>query len=158
MTRRQTIQVVLEVDLLEHEQIVPEPLHPLVDQRPAPAERLANEEHAQALWDALRADPVRYAEFVRMIIVETLDTYESRRRLVPLAQIPDPTLAGYQLLRELVPHLPAATQAHFQRALQERRFTNSTHSVFNAVEVTPLHIRVEYPGTPASPDLVSNPQ
>jgi len=149
MPRTQTIQVVIEVELTEYEQIIPHPPHPVVAQRPSPAEQLANEGHEQVLLDMLRADPAQYAKFVRFLLAEVLGTYEAKRQLVALAQISDAPEAGYSLLRDLVPRLPPAAHAYFHRAQQQQRFVQSVESVFNAVEVTPLRIRVEYPVPPA---------
>jgi hypothetical protein len=148
MARTQTIQVVIEVELTEHAQIIPHPLPQVVARRLTLAEQQANEGHEQALLEVLRADATRYAEFVRLLLGETLASYEAKRQLVALAQIPDVTEAVYTLLRELVPRLPAAAQAYFHRAQQQHQFVQSVESVFNAVEVTPLRIRVEYPVLP----------
>jgi hypothetical protein len=144
MARTQTIQVVIEVELTEHEQIIPHPLPQVVARRPTLAERQANEGHEQALLEVLRADPERYAEFVRLMLGETLASYEAKRQLVALAQIPDATEAMYTLLRELVSRLPSAAQVYFHQS-QQHRFVQSVEGVFNALEMTPLRIRVEYP-------------
>jgi len=98
MARTQTIQVVIEVELTEHAQIIPHPLPPVVAQRLTPAEQQANEGHEQALLEVLRADPARYAEFIHLLLGETLAGYEAKRQLVALAQIPDATEAVYTLL------------------------------------------------------------
>jgi len=108
MPRTQTIQVVIEVELTEYEQIIPHPPHPVVAQRPSPAEQLANEGHEQALLDMLRADSAQYAKFVRFLLAEVLGTYEANRQLVALAQISDAPEAGYSLLLDVVPRLPPA--------------------------------------------------
>lgn len=149
MTRTQTIQIVIEVQLTEHAQIIPHPPHPVVARHASPAERFANEGHEQALLETLRADPERYAEFIRLLLVEVLAEYEANRQLVALAQIPDSAVAGYNLLQDLVPRLSPAAQAYFHRAQREQRFADTVESVFNVVEVVPLRIRVEYPFLPA---------
>lgn len=149
MARTQTIQVVIEVELTEHAQIIPHPLPPVVARRLTPAEQRENEGHEQALLEVLRADPARYAEFIHLLLGEVLATYAAKRQLVALAQISDATEAVYTILQELVPRLPSAAQAYFHRAQQQHRFVQSVESVFNALEVTPLRIRVDYSVNPS---------
>ena len=116
MARTQIIQVVIEVELTEHDQIIP---HPALAQRSTPAEQRDNERHEQALLEVLRADPARYAEFIRFLLGETLASCEADRQLVALVQIPEATEVVYTLLKELVPRLPSAAQAYFHRAQQQ---------------------------------------
>jgi len=118
MSRTHKINVIIEVELTEHEHVQPELVHPSA-KVVSPADQLPHRRHEQLLLDVLRADPARYAEFVRAAIVDTLGTWEFNRTLVRLAQIPDPYTASQQVLQNLLPHLPLATQTYFRQAFQE---------------------------------------
>jgi hypothetical protein len=142
MARTQKINVVIEVELTESDQIIPDDCTTTTQ---SAAEIQADQEHEQALLDALRADPTRYTAFIKTIVVGSMEEILVNRLLPQLSQLGHPYTAGLKVLKELVPGLPGPAQAHFQQGLHDQWFSDGTMSVFNAVQAVPVHLTVEYP-------------
>jgi len=153
MTHTQKIKVVLEVDLTEEDRIIPRRSLQYLDNDSDTLVEMDEQSpsdlvHEQTLLTALQADPLRYAEFVRTLVIYSLDILGMNEGFARLASLKDTCTASLQVLEEVVPHLPPAARAHFQQTKQEGWLSEGTGSVYNAIQVTPVSLRVEYPGTP----------
>ena len=138
MARTQKINVVIEVELRESEQILPRPSS-------ADSDLTGDQSHEQTLLNALRDEPERYAEFVRLTVISSVEAYGAAHMLIGLARIQDTYTASLDVLEKLLPRLPQATQAHFQEGIEKGWISEGTDSVFNAVQAKPVSLAVEYP-------------
>jgi hypothetical protein len=144
MATTQKIRVVLEVDLTYDEHA--RSSYPLGTNADA-AESAIDTAFAHVLLAALREDPVRYAEFVKTVVVGGIQVFEECRELVGLAGIGCPYTTGLTILQQVIPQLSPEAQAHFQLANQEDWFSESVDTIYNAVKATPTKMSVEYPVT-----------
>ena len=141
------VKVIIEVELTEHTHI---PAAMLAEQLsysrqpfPAAPESPGDALHMQALLEALQADAARYREFVRTVVVGSLEVLGVNNLLTSLAQLRSPYDASLTVLEELIPQLPPASQHYFQRAEQEGWLSESTEGIFCAIQARPLTLRVE---------------
>lgn len=154
MARTHKLKVIIEVDVTEEDHIVPR----MSRQHSGGASNLAvempdpsptDQPHTQTLLTALQADPDRHAEFIKILAIYSLDILGVNEGFAGLAQLHDSYTASLQVLRDLIPYLPPAAQAHFQPFIDEDLLSEGTMAVYDALQVTPVSLRVEYPGTPA---------
>lgn len=153
MVNLQKIRVTIEVELQESAQIMPTPFTQAAGGDAAAgltaADLQAERLHEQALLEALRADPASHAEFIKMAVISSLESLGIHRMLPGLAQIKDTYTVSLNVLKNLVPHLPPAAQAHFQQAIAEGWLSDCTEGLFNAVQAEPVRLTVDYPGEPS---------
>ena len=147
MTRPQKLNVIIEVELIERDQIIPTSFwqNGSAAGTGTAADLHADQAHEQVLLDTLRADPARYAEFIRTIVIGRVEDILVNRLIPELSQVGHSYTASLQVLEELLPCLPRAAQEHFQQGMREGWLSEGTESVFNAVQATPLRLTVHYP-------------
>jgi len=142
MARTQKINVIIEVELTESDQIIPDPS---TKSSASTAETQADQAHEQALLDALRADPTRHAAFIKSVVISSVEEILLHRMIPELSEFGHPYAASLKVLKELVPGLSDPAQTHFQQGMLEDWFSEGTMSVFNAVQAKPVQLTVEYP-------------
>ncbi|WP_375434924.1 hypothetical protein [uncultured Hymenobacter sp.] len=133
----QKIKVIIEVELREHV--------PSIPVLPASDADVKGHEYEQALFAALRADPERYAEFVRTLILTSVEAYGLNRMLPELAQINDTYTASLEVLESLLPRFSQPAQLYLQEGIDKGWITEGKDSLFNTIEATPVLLTVEYP-------------
>jgi len=140
MIRSKKLLVTIEVDLLESDHVTLDATTP-ADLPEAQAE-LA---HEQALLDALRADPVRYADFITTLVVGRLEGLRITRMVPELANLDDAYTASVEILESLIPELPPTAQAYFQQDIHPGWVLGCLESIFEAIQVNPLRLTVAHP-------------
>lgn len=139
--RIQKLQIVIEVEL--HERALSSPS--------LPEAKVDTEGHGyeQALFASLEADPARYAEFVKLLAIQSLESCGIHRMIAGLAQIRDTYTASMQILQSLVPRFAPPAQAHLHQAIEQGWIMDGPDSLFERVQAEPVSLRVEYPVRPA---------
>ncbi|WP_324680382.1 hypothetical protein [Hymenobacter sp. GOD-10R] len=138
----QKIKMVIELELRERA-----PNNPSI---PDPDTDAESHGYEQALFAMLEADPQRYAEFVKILAIISLETLGIHNDIPKLAQIRDTYTANMQILRSLLPRFSSPAQAYLHKAIEQGWIMDSTDSIFNRVQVEPVSLRVEYPVSPSS--------
>jgi hypothetical protein len=138
----QKIKVVIEMELRERA-----PANSSIPDSEMDAEGHGYE---QALFAMLEADPERYAEFVRILAVTSLEIRGMHHEISELAQIRDTYTANMQLLNSFLPRFSQPAQAYLHQAIEEGWITDGTDSIFERVQVEPVSLHVEYPVPPSS--------
>ncbi|UOG77431.1 hypothetical protein MTX78_23640 (plasmid) [Hymenobacter tibetensis] len=135
--RIQTIKVVIDVELREQ----------APSTAPLPASDPEAEGHAyeQALFAALRADPERYAEFIKARVISRIEAFGFNNMFAGLAQLPDTYTASVVVLESLLPGFSEPAQAYLQESITNGWITESKDSIFTTVDATPVRLTVEYP-------------
>jgi hypothetical protein len=148
------VKIIIEVELSEQEHVIdstPNPLdHSLrlgIDMKDATLEEQMNLQHAQLLLDALRADPASYAEYVKCIIIGSLEGIEINKMIPSLANIECTYSAGLAVLESLLPKLPPNTQHHFKQAIQQGYISECTELVYNSFKACPISLAVNHQST-----------
>ncbi|MCB2410933.1 hypothetical protein [Hymenobacter lucidus] len=137
----QKIKVVIEVELRERP-----PSALSVPDSEADAEGHGYE---QALFAMLQADPERYADFVKILAITSLESYGIHHMIAGLAQISDTYTAGIQILKSLVPRFSSQAQVYLHQAIEEGWIMDGTDSIYNRVKAEPISLSVEYPVQPS---------
>ncbi|HEX8349903.1 MAG TPA: hypothetical protein VF598_08065, partial [Hymenobacter sp.] len=100
----QTIKVIIDVELRERT--------PSTAPLPASDPEAASHAYEQALFVALRADPERYAEFIKAQIVSMIEVYGVNTLFAELAQLHDTYTASILALESLLPSFSEPAQAY----------------------------------------------
>lgn len=137
MSHVQKIRIIIDAELQDRVPTVPA-------QHVSPGDQ-EGYGYEQALFNALRADPVRYAEFIRIRAINTLEILGMNNEISSLAQIRDSYTAGIQMLTSFLSTLPQPAQEYLQDGLIKGWIMDDPDSIYNTVEVKLLQLTVEYP-------------
>ena len=138
----QKINVIIEVELREQ----PLPRSSAGD----PTSDMESHGYEQALFAALQADPARYAAFIRLLALGSVEAYGIHRLLAGLAQVHDTHTASMRVLESLLPLFSRPAQAYLHQAITDGSIMESTTSLFTRLQVDPVCLRIDYPAPPAS--------
>lgn len=109
------------------------------------AEQEAERHHNQALLDLLRSKPDSYSEFIRTVVVGSIEELEMNRDITRLSTIGCPYTASLAILQKLFPQLSKDSQQYFQQASQEGWLSEGVEPAFSAIRAIPISLSVEYP-------------
>jgi len=137
----QKVKVIIEVEVRERV--------PSFSVVPDSTVDVESQKYEQALFAMLEAEPERYAEFIKILAISSIESYGIHRMIAGLAQIHDTHTASMQVLANLLPHFPPPAQAYLQQAIQEGWIMDGPDSLFNRVQAEPVSLTVEY-STPHS--------
>jgi hypothetical protein len=137
----QTIRVIIDVELRER---TPSTAPPTTSDP-----KVVGHAYEQALFAALRADPARYADFIKAQIVSMLEVYGVNTLFAELAQLHDTYTASILALEGLLPAFSEPAQAYLQESISKGWITEGEDSIFSTVQATPVRLTVEYPPKPA---------
>jgi len=126
----QKIKVVIEVELRERVSSFPAV--------PDPGADAQEKEYEQALFAMLEADPKRYAEFIKILAISSIESYGIHRMIAGLAQIHDTHTASMQVFANLLPRFSPPAQAYLQQVIQEGWIMDGPDSLFNRVQAEPV--------------------
>ena len=101
--------------------------------------------YEQALFSALRADPERYAAFIKIRAITSLEILGLHNEISKLAQIRDSYTASIKTLESLLPSLPQPAQQYLQEALTKGWIMDDADSIYNTMQIEPLSLAIEYP-------------
>ncbi|MCB2410754.1 hypothetical protein [Hymenobacter lucidus] len=142
MASSRKIKVVIEVELVDDDNA---PANYTIVSDLSAAELEVSKQHEQAMLAALRADPASYAEFVKNIVIGSIEASGVNREISELARVRDYYTASVAVLQNLIPKLPAEAQQYYQQATREGWLADGTDLVFDTIKATPLTLTVEYP-------------
>ena len=135
------IRIVIEAELRERVPTTPSPSAPDIDPLECGYE--------QTLFSALRDDPERYAEFIKIRAITSLEILGMHNEISGLAQIRDSHTASIRILESLLPSLPQPAQHYLQEALTKGWIMDDADSIYNTLKIEPLSLTIEYPTEPA---------
>ena len=148
------VKIIIEVELSEQKHVIDSipaslELSSILGKgmQDATLEEQMNLHHAQLLLDALRADPASYAEYVKSIIIGSLESIETNKMIPSLANIECTYSAGLAVLESLLHRLPPNTQHYFKQAIQQGYISECTESVFNSFKACPISLTVNHQST-----------
>lgn len=104
--------------------------------------------YEQALFNALRADPERYADFIKIRAITSLEILGLHNEISGLVQVRDSYTASIRTLESLLPSLPQPAQQYLQEALT-KGWIMDDESLYNTVQIVPLSLAIEYPANPS---------
>lgn len=141
---KQKVKVVIEVEICDSGQPAKDH-YEIWGNSISEAEEEAEKQHNQALLTALRSNQANYIDFIKTIVVGSIESLEINREVTALAKMGYPYSASMAILQKLFPQLPVASQQYFQQASNEGWLSESIELIFNTIWAHPINLTVEYP-------------
>ncbi|TGD76911.1 hypothetical protein [Hymenobacter wooponensis] len=144
MTTSRKIKVIIEVEVIESEHLPSS--QSITWNLPVSDEEAKIEEfHNQVLLNALRADTDKHTEFIKTIILGSIEPLELNQKITGMLQIGSPYSDSIAILQNLFPQLPKSSQQYFQQAIQEGWLSEGIELVFNTIQARPTNLTIQYP-------------